>query len=221
MTQVLNSSTFKAPPLGNRSLCLPDFYDWQYRNSPTHPFFVYEDGPRKIRTITWAEAARVIHRAAHLVASRVSPGDAAAALEGSPVVVAALAASGLYPAFSCASVADFLVDTATYVTTEVGILRAGFAVFPISPRNSPEAIAHLLKKTGASHLLVGGEPMLQKLAAASLELLRADDYPDIPFSDMPRFEDLYLHSDSDNEFKYYPAVNFDPDAPSLILHSSG
>lgn len=96
-TQVLNSPTFKAPPLGDKSLCLPDFYDWQYRNSPSHPFFVYDDGPGKIRTITWAEAVRGIHRAAHLVASRVSPGDAAAALEGRPVVVAALAAAGTYP----------------------------------------------------------------------------------------------------------------------------
>jgi hypothetical protein len=95
-TQVLNSSTFKAPPLGDKSLCLPDFYDWQARNSPSHPFFMYDDGPGKITTITWAEASRAIHRAAHLVASRVSPRDAAAALEGRPIVVATLAAAGPY-----------------------------------------------------------------------------------------------------------------------------
>jgi acyl-CoA synthetase (AMP-forming)/AMP-acid ligase II len=222
-TQVLNSPTFKAPPLDDKSLCLPDFYDWQYRNSPSHLFFVYDDGPGKIRTITWAEAVRGIHRAAHLVASRVSPGDAAAALEGRPVVVASLAAAGT-PCSSLCRVhptLTFTIDTVTYVTTEVGILRAGFAVFPISPRNSPEAIAHLLKKTGASHLLVGGEPMLQKLAAASSELLRSDGHAEIPVSHMPHFEDLYPHDGSDNGFKDYPAVKFDLDAPSLILHSSG
>lgn len=96
-TQVLNSSTFKAPPLDDKSLCLPDFYDWQSRNSPSHPFFVYEDSPEKLRTISWAEAVRGIHRAARLVASRVSPEDAAAALEGRPVIIAALAAAGPYP----------------------------------------------------------------------------------------------------------------------------
>ena len=96
-TQVLNSSTFNAPPLEDRSLCLPDFYDWQAQNSPNHPFFLYEDGPEKIRTILWAEAVRGVHRAARLVASRVSPEDAAAALEGRPVIVAALATSGPYP----------------------------------------------------------------------------------------------------------------------------
>jgi acyl-CoA synthetase (AMP-forming)/AMP-acid ligase II len=108
----------------------------------------------------------------------------------------------------------------TYLTTEVGILRTGFSVFPISTRNSPEAIAHLLKKTGTSHLLIGGEPMLQKLAATTLELLRADGHHEIPSSHMPHFEDLYL-PDPDNEFKPYPSVKFDLDAPSLVLHSSG
>ena len=219
----MNSSTFKPPPLGDKSLCLPDLYDWQYRNSPNHPFFVYDDGPGKIRTITWAEAVRGIHRAAHLVASCVPPGDVAAALEGQPVVVAALAATGMYPALPSVVriVVDFHTDTVTYVTTAVGILRAGFALFLISPRNSPEAIAHLLKKTGASHLLVGGEPMLQKLAVASSELLRADGHPEIPVSHMPHFEDLYPHDHSDNEFKQYPTVKFGLDVPSLILHSSG
>jgi acyl-CoA synthetase (AMP-forming)/AMP-acid ligase II len=184
---------------------------------------MYDDGPGKITTISWAEAARGIHRAAHLVASRVSPGDAAAALEGRPIVIAALAAAGAYSTLPsvCTSVVDFYVDTVTYVTTEVGILRAGFSVFPISTRNSPEAIAHLLKKTGTSHLLIGGEPMLQKLATASLELLRADGYPEIPSSHMPHFEDLYPHDDPDNEFRHYPPVKFDLDAPSLVLHSSG
>jgi acyl-CoA synthetase (AMP-forming)/AMP-acid ligase II len=223
-TQVLNSSTFKAPPLGDKALCLPDFYEWQYRNSPTHPFFVYEDGPGSTRTITWAEAARGIHRAAHLIASRVPPEAAANALEGRPVIIAALAATGPYPTLPNTPVSTsltFHVDTVTYVTTEVGILRAGFAVFPISPRNSPEAIAHLLKKTGVNHLLVGGEPMLQKLATASLELLRVDGQPKTAISHMPHFEDLYPHNGLDGEFKHYPAVKFNLNAPSLILHSSG
>src|SRR6266404_203583 len=100
-------------------------------------------------------------------------------------------------------------------------MRAGFAVFPISTRNSPEAIAHLLKKTAARHLLVGGEPVLQKLAAASLKLLRSDGYPQIPVSHMPHFEDLYMDDCSHSEFEYYPAVKFNLDAPALILHSSG
>jgi len=63
--------------------------------------------------------------------------------------------------------------------------------------------------------------MLQKLAAASSELLRSDGHREIPVSHMPRLEDLYPHDGSDNGFKDYPAVKFDLNAPSLILHSSG
>lgn len=100
-------------------------------------------------------------------------------------------------------------------------MRAGFTVFPISPRNSPEAIAHLLKKSAARHLMVSGEPMLQRLAATSLELLRADGHPEIPVSNMPQFEELYPQDCSHTEFKYYPAVKFDLHAPAFILHSSG
>jgi acyl-CoA synthetase (AMP-forming)/AMP-acid ligase II len=125
------------------------------------------------------------------------------------------------PCRAHAHIVAFHIDTVTYVTTEVGVLRGGFSVFPISPRNSPEAIAHLLKKTGSKYLLVGGEPMLQKLAATALELLRADGHPEIPSSDMPLFEDLYPHNDSDGEFENYPEVKYDLDAPSLVLHSSG
>jgi long-subunit acyl-CoA synthetase (AMP-forming) len=203
-THVLNSLTFKAPPL-NESLTLPDLYDWHHENSPTHPLFVYEDGPGEVRNIAWAEVVRGIHRAARLVASRIPAEDVTAALEGRPITIAVLA----------------VTDTVTYVTTEVGILRAGFTVFAISPRNSPEAIAHLLKKTGARHLLVGGEPILQKVAATSLELLRAEGHPETPASTMPRLEDLYPHDSSHDEFKFYPKVKFDLDATALILHSSG
>ncbi len=63
--------------------------------------------------------------------------------------------------------------------------------------------------------------MLQKLVATSLELLRADGHPETPISNMPHFEDLYPHDCSHVDFKYYPAVKFDLDAPALIMHSSG
>ena len=92
-TQVLNSLTFKAPPL-NKSLTLPDLYDWQHKSSPTHPFFVYEDGPGEVKTIAWAEAVRGIHRAARLVASRIPAEGTTAALEGRSITIAVLAATG-------------------------------------------------------------------------------------------------------------------------------
>ncbi|TFY80855.1 hypothetical protein EWM64_g3157 [Hericium alpestre] len=206
-SQVLNSVTFKAPPLEDESLTLPDIYDWHYENSPNHPLFRYEDSPGKLKSITWAEAVRAIHRASYLLASLSPPALVEAAKEGRPSVIATLALS----------------DTITYFTTEVGILRAGFTVFPISPRNSPEAIAHLLKKTNARHLLVGGEPILQKLSAATLQLLAKDEEAklDLTVSPMPVFEQVYPPNASELEFTRYPNIKYDLKTHALILHSSG
>ena len=53
-----------------------------------------------------------------------------------------------------------------------GIIRAGHTVFPISPRNSAPAVAHLLTKTGTQHVFVGPESALQDLAAMSLKLMK-------------------------------------------------
>ena len=75
--------------------------------------------------------------------------------------------------------------------------------------------------TGSSYLWAGGEPVLQKLANTALDILRADGHPEIPSFHMPRFEDLYPDDDPDSEFESYPAVKFDLNATSLIMHSSG
>ncbi|THH19547.1 hypothetical protein EW146_g1644 [Bondarzewia mesenterica] len=205
-TQVLNSATFRAPPLHDRSLTLPDLYDWQYEHSPDHPLFLFEDQPRQLKTIDWRPAVRAMHRAAHFVASKVPSEVARAAIDGRPIVVGTLATT----------------DTITYVTTEIGIIRAGFAVFPISPRNSPEAVAHLLRKTGTKLLLVSGEPVLQSLAAAVQEILNQDEERlDVIVSGMPLFEDIYPDEIFNGNFELYPTVRYDLNAPALIIHSSG
>ncbi|KAJ3522383.1 hypothetical protein NM688_g8882 [Phlebia brevispora] len=149
-TQILTSATFQAPPLDG-SLTLPEIYDWHAEHSPEHPLFVYgnEEGP--VHTITWAEAVRGIHRAGRIVRDAVIPVHT-----DSVPVVAILANS----------------EPISYFTTLVGIMRAGFTAFPISPRNSPVAVAHLIQKTSPVHLVVGPEPAMQELAAAAYELIR-------------------------------------------------
>ncbi|KAI9433075.1 acetyl-CoA synthetase-like protein [Lactarius indigo] len=164
-TQVLNSLTFKAPPLSDKSLTLPDLYDWQHKNSATHPFFTYEDGPGEVKTIAWAEVSWDSSRR-HVLLHPASPRK-----KPQPPWMA--------PHYHCGTGGD---------------------------GNSPEAIAHLLKKTAARHLL---------------SYFWADGHLEIPISDMPHFEDIYPHDCSHIDFEYYPAVKFDLDAPALILHSSG
>lgn len=99
----------------------------------------------------------------------------------------------------------------------MGIVRAGHTAFPISTRNSPAAIAHLLKKTGTSHLLVGKEPIFQNLATKSLELLQG---PKPGLSQMPTFEILY-RSSTQTTFTPLPLRRPNMEDPAIILQSSG
>lgn len=45
-------------------------------------------------------------------------------------------------------------------------MRAGFVPFPISPRNTPSAIFHLLHSTGTRHILSSSDPGVQRLTEA-------------------------------------------------------
>ncbi|KLO14348.1 acetyl-CoA synthetase-like protein [Schizopora paradoxa] len=198
-TQSLSSSTFKTPPLDG-SLTLPEIYDWHLEQTPSHPLFVYSDGDGKEHTILWPEGVRAVHRAGGIVRSLLSPSDAVDVPRTSSVV-AILAGS----------------DTITYFTFIMGIVRAGHTAFPISTRNSPAAIAHLLKKTGTSHLLVGREPVFQSLATKTLELLQSTK-PRL--SQMPAFEDIYACS-IETSFTPLPLRRPNMEEPAIILQSSG
>lgn len=119
-----------------------------------------------------------------------------------------------------------LIDVITYYTTIMGILRAGYVCFPISPRNSPTAVAHLLSKTSAAHIIVGREKTYQDLVSAALVSLKEDfaessGAAGIPFSSMPLFEDLYL-----SDWQSNPTVPPPYGEPTLedicmVVHSSG
>ncbi|KAI0311872.1 acetyl-CoA synthetase-like protein [Amylostereum chailletii] len=203
-TQALTSKTFRPPPLSNPKFAFPDFCDWLHVNSSAHPFFVFEDAPGTLKKISGGEAVHAIHRAAFYVASRLPSALARAALDGRPTMVATLANS----------------DTLTYMTLELGIMRSGLTVFPISPRNSPEAVAHLLRSTAIQYLFVGTEPAMQRLVVSTMQALdRSDGAREIAVFDMPKYGELYPEEERD--FKEYPKVKYDLDAPALVLHSSG
>jgi acyl-CoA synthetase (AMP-forming)/AMP-acid ligase II len=115
-------------------------------------------------------------------------------------------------------------DTITYFTTMVGVIRAGYVAFLISPRNSPAALAHLLSSTNPAHVLLGTEQPLQNLFAASLELMAEGSALKrrIRSSNMPTFEEIYISSSAnDAAFQPLPPFRPDLDTPAIILHSSG
>lgn len=97
-------------------------------------------------------------------------------------------------------------------------MRAGFQAFPISPRNSAVAIAHLLKSTGSTYLFVSSDPAMQGLAKAALDAVGSEDTTSIKQLPMPVFSTLF---DSDTGDLLPPMENVDLNQLAMILHSSG
>ncbi|PCH34918.1 NAD(P)-binding protein [Wolfiporia cocos MD-104 SS10] len=203
-TQALSTSTFRLPPLDG-SLSLVEIYDWHLANNPGHRLFKFAQQDGIIRTICWNEAVRAIYLGAKLVRDhigRILPEEEAP-------VIAIVAPSA---------------DAIPYFTMLMSIMRANCVVFPVSPRNSPAALAHLISKTNVTHIFVGREPAMSDLGDAALAIAKEKDpSATLPTtSPMPLFEELYLSQE-----EMYVTADDVPytfrgsDAIAMILHSSG
>ncbi|KAG7441935.1 acetyl-CoA synthetase-like protein [Guyanagaster necrorhizus] len=177
------SSTFTRPPFDG-SLTYPEIFDYNAQHSPDHPVFQFYDQDH-IQQITWREVTKAIHAAGRVVLDHVVRTD-------SVPVVGVLANA----------------DSITFLTVVSGIIRAGYTAFPISTRNSPAAITHLLASTACKHLFISADPAMQEIARMQ---------GGINLIPMPTFEDLYLNNDSEP----LPHVRPDWEQAALILHSSG
>jgi len=111
------------------------------------------------------------------------------------------------------------LDTITYATTELGIIRAEGVAFPISPKNSASAVAHLIDKTGTKHIIV--TPDLEPLTDAAIAIMKERGLKVPVVQPMPAFNDLFPDDDSE-DFEYLPAPKFKGlEDPVCLLHSSG
>ncbi|KAK0492004.1 NRPS-like enzyme [Armillaria luteobubalina] len=182
-TSPISSSTFTRPPVDG-SLTYPEIFDYNAQHSPEHPVFQFYDQDH-IQKVTWSEVAKAIHTAGRIVLENVLRTDIVP-------VVGVLAHA----------------DSITFLTVVAGIIRTGYSAFPISTRNSPAAIAHLLESTGCKNLFVSADPAIQEVISMQ---------EGINTISMPTFEDLYLK----NEFEPLPHVRPDWEQPALIMHSSG
>jgi acyl-CoA synthetase (AMP-forming)/AMP-acid ligase II len=102
-------------------------------------------------------------------------------------------------------------------------MRAGFVAFPISTRNSPESVAHLLKVTGTQHLYVSADPAMQSLASDAIN--RTSSTGPIQTHSTFTFEDLYDSAhpqvQSRNTVLLPDLVIGNMKESCVILHSSG
>lgn len=99
-------------------------------------------------------------------------------------------------------------------------MRANCIFFPISPRNSPAAVAHLLTTTEAHHFLIGPETALQNIADAAFKHIRAAAKQPPATSVMPSLDDL-MEPMAEGKPKLLPRFNFRFDDIACIFHSSG
>ncbi len=113
-----------------------------------------------------------------------------------------------------------LIDTITYFCSIVGILQAGFTVFPISPRNGAAAVAHLLKRTQTACIFTSEEPRIIELATAALAQLPSK-HESVKILAMPVFEDLFPSTTETEPVKAVFCWRYPSDVPMIILHSSG
>lgn len=108
-------------------------------------------------------------------------------------------------------------------------MRLGLTPFPLSIRNSPIAVAHLIKKTQLLQVFVSPDPAMQRLITEAKEILRKEDGTEVEVLEMIKFEDVDDEGGSSgagdsvavaqsDELKF---PKLDLDSTAIILHSSG
>lgn len=110
----------------------------------------------------------------------------------------------------------YYIESISYISVIIGILRAGCIAFPISPRNSAGAVAHLLSTTSVSCVLVSSESAVRTLFSESISLMR--DGSHIQEVSMPTYHQLFH---LERGFKWVPMKKPDINATACIYHSSG
>lgn len=212
MAQGVNSGTWTVPPIDG-TLTIPEIFDFHLKHSPTHPFFTYHDPSiDEVKEVSLSETTKGIHRAGWIALrsnSVVRPAQKVFAILGSS---GSMISS--YQLVTCLQ--GRLTDPITYSLLTMGIIRSGNIAFPISPRNSPPMVAHLLKETSAAYVFVTQDPATQALIADSLKDFPVDAVTILRF---PEFDDIICENDEPVQLPGLSGIGMDNIA--LILHSSG
>lgn len=96
-------------------------------------------------------------------------------------------------------------------------MSLGHVAFPLAPRNTAAVIAHLLESSGATHILVSGEPAMQRLAQEAGEILREKG---LGVKRLPMITHEEYSPASDRQ-TVHKVVDVADDEVAIILHSSG
>ncbi|KAJ6497139.1 hypothetical protein C8R47DRAFT_1262354 [Mycena vitilis] len=198
--QGVESKTFKAPDM---SLTVSEICDWHYKHSKMHPLYVFVDAAAtdEVFNLTWGTAVEGIYRISHSVIRDVK----------------ALKTSKTRPMVGLCSTSDSF----TYLLTMLGIMRAGYPVFLMSPFAPPAVLRHLISISGVSLILTNPDDpeLFLKISAAATEIGGANPDGHIAItSQLTWFQIFSGEGLPDNA----PDVNdCDLELASIVLHSSG
>lgn len=97
-------------------------------------------------------------------------------------------------------------------------LRLGLTAFPISPRFSPQVIAHLLEKSNATAILVS-DPWLRTLALEAIDFLKATEssHQVSQIIWLPQHTDLYQEKPT---LQPLPKKEVHHTDPAIMVHTS-
>ena len=104
----------------------------------------------------------------------------------------------------------------------VATMRLGFVPFPISIRNSPAGVAHLLSRTHVIQLYVSPDPAMRRLCAEAVALLAAEDggvqVEVLPVVQFAEIEDAAWEGAEEPQVAF---GKLDLDSVACLMHSSG
>ncbi|KIJ53176.1 hypothetical protein M422DRAFT_775837 [Sphaerobolus stellatus SS14] len=181
---------FKLPPTGKElTLSVDQCYDFHRVHNANKTAYIYPDGNGGNGAMTWKELGEGIIRATSLIKSCI-PEARTGSLKENELVVTILA-----------------------------IMRQRTLPFPLSPRNSPAAVAHLVNSTKSKYIWVTEGPM-KTIAEQAVKMMPVD--AGVTILTIPSFDELYPNPSLSIQ---YPETHenspVDFDSFSVIYHSSG
>ncbi|KAH8102917.1 hypothetical protein BXZ70DRAFT_1057354, partial [Cristinia sonorae] len=191
-------------PVDGSVFVFPGFIDFHAEHTPSNPWAVFQSAhdPGKIDSISYSQLAEATHRVAHAL----RPGRQGKEQEVVAIII------------NC--------DTVQYVATMAGMRRAGLVPFPMSPKNSPEAVCHMLRTTECHRLVM--QTSLSSLVAAVKAILDKENYA-LELVELQPFHEVFpTYSARMEPGTSVTTVSYPPPATprtrddlAIYIHSSG
>jgi acyl-CoA synthetase (AMP-forming)/AMP-acid ligase II len=219
---ILSSNKDKTTPkmdLPDISLPILDAIDHNVIHNPSYSLFCYETESGDVEEVIWERAGTAFNVAARSISN--VPDSAADPL--SPIGIIANLGTSIPNRVVSLLIYDLEIDSTTFYSIIVGVLKAGRVPFLISIRNTPEAIANLLYLTKCTIILSTSDMMTVNLVTASVKLFEESSSFKVHRISAPTFAQLYGPDVVPTSPPTVDKKTKDEvmDTPCVLSHSSG